>query len=63
MTRLLWCLLLEGTWLAALSPTKSLPTASLYLTHCHSERNKMKPRLNGRAGKESQSKNIFTEQQ
>jgi len=41
-----------------------LTRLSAYLTHCHSERNEMKPRLNarldeqfgqGRAGKESQS--------
>jgi hypothetical protein len=60
MTRLLLCLLLVGAGLAAKPPTQPLPTASSYLTHCHSERNEMKPRLNGRAGKESQSKKYFT---
>jgi len=68
MTRLLWCLLLVGAGLAAVPPTQPLPTASPYLTNCHSERNEMKPRLNvrldeqfgqGRAGKESQSLKYF----
>ena len=34
--------LLVGAGLVALPPTQPLPTASSYLTHCHSERNEMK---------------------
>ena len=55
MTRLSLYLLLVEAGLAAKPPTLPLPTASAYLTQCHSERNEMKPRLNGRAGIESQS--------
>jgi len=60
----LWFLLLVWAGLAALPPNQPIPTASANLTHCHSERNEMKPRLNirldeqfgqGRARKESQS--------
>jgi hypothetical protein len=49
-------MLLVGAWLAAMPPTKPLPTASPDLTHCHSERNEMKR-------KNLYIKNIFTEQQ
>jgi len=56
MTRLLWCLLLVGAGLAAMPPTQPLPTASPYLTHCHSERNEIKR-------KNLNLKNIFTGQQ
>jgi len=56
MTRLSLCLLLVGAGLAAKPPTQPLPTASAYLTHCHSERNAMKR-------KNLNLKNIFTGQQ
>jgi hypothetical protein len=56
MTGLLWCLLLVGAGLAAQPPTQPQPTASAYLTHCHSERNEMKR-------KNLNLKNIFTVQQ
>jgi len=56
MTALLWCLLLAGAGFEALPQTQPLPTASPYLTRCHSERNKMKR-------KNLILKNIFTGQQ
>jgi hypothetical protein len=56
MTGLLWYLLLVGVGLAAMPPTQPLPTASPYLTHCHSERNEMKR-------KNLNLKNIFTGKQ
>jgi len=55
MTTLLWCLLLAGAGFAALPRTQLLPTASPYLTRCHSERNEMKR-------KNLILKNIFTGQ-
>jgi hypothetical protein len=55
MTALLWCLLLAGAGFEALPQTQPLPTASPYLTRCHSERNKMKR-------KNLILKNIFTGQ-
>jgi len=55
-------------WFGGFAAKPAPSNISPSLTHCHSERNEMKPRLNarlnnevgqGRAGNKSQSKRIF----